>query len=30
MVGVNWDITEDVTMRNELLAATRLAESKNV
>ncbi|MGJ8527463.1 bifunctional diguanylate cyclase/phosphodiesterase [Maritalea sp.] len=30
MVGVNWDITEDVKMRDELLSSKRLAESKNV
>ncbi|MFB9140168.1 bifunctional diguanylate cyclase/phosphodiesterase [Maritalea porphyrae] len=29
MVGVNWDITADVNMREELLDAKRLAESRN-
>lgn len=30
MVGVNWDITPDVNLRDDLLSAKRLAESKNV
>lgn len=30
MVGVNWDVTDDVQMKNDLLAAKQLAESKNV
>jgi len=30
MIGVNWDVTEDVNMREDLLKAKRLAESKNV
>ncbi|MCZ4271697.1 EAL domain-containing protein [Maritalea porphyrae] len=30
MVGVNWDITAEVNLRDDLLSAKRLAESKNV
>lgn len=30
MVGVNWDITADVKLRDDLLAAKRMAETKNV
>jgi diguanylate cyclase (GGDEF)-like protein/PAS domain S-box-containing protein len=30
MVGVNWDVTEEVRMKDDLLAAKQLAESKNV
>lgn len=29
MVGVNWDVTDEVEMKNELVSAKKLAEGKN-